>query len=89
MFLGFKEQYEWVGDVRGMGLMLGLEIVSAPHTPDGDRAGKLLKHCENNGMLMLRCGTQGQVVRWLPPLTVSEAEIEQAVALFDTALKET
>ena len=38
---------------------------------------------------MLRCGSNGQVVRWLPPLTVSEAEIEQAVDLFATALKET
>ncbi len=40
-------------------------------------------------MLMLRCGTQGQVVRWLPPLTVTEAEIDKAVELFDAALKET
>ena len=86
---GLQKQHDCIDEIRGMGLMLGLEIVSAPHTPDGDRAGKLLKHCENNGMLMLRCGTQGQVVRWLPPLTVTEAEIEKAVELFDAALKET
>jgi len=86
---GLQKQHDCIDEIRGMGLMLGLEIVSAPHTPDGERAGKLLKHCESNGMLMLRCGTHGQVVRWLPPLTVSEKEIEKAVALFDTALKET
>ena len=40
-------------------------------------------------MLMLRCGSQGQVVRWLPPLTVSETEIDQAVDLFAKALKAT
>jgi 4-aminobutyrate aminotransferase len=69
--------------------MLGVEMVSAPNKPDGDRAARILKHCEQNGMLMLRCGSHGQVVRWLPPLTVTEAEMEQAVNLFEAALKET
>ena len=84
-----QKQHDCIDEIRGMGLMLGLEIVSAPHTPDGDRAARLIKHCETNGMLMLRCGSQGQVVRWLPPLTVSEAEIDKAVELFAAALKET
>jgi 4-aminobutyrate aminotransferase-like enzyme len=39
--------------------------------------------------LLLRCGSHGQVVRWLPPLTVSRAEIDRAVALFRDALGET
>jgi 4-aminobutyrate aminotransferase len=86
---GLQKQHDCIDEIRGMGLMLGLEIVSAPHTPDGDRAARLIKHCETNGMLMLRCGSQGQVVRWLPPLTVSEAEIDKAVELFAAALKET
>lgn len=86
---GLQKQHDCIDEIRGMGLMLGLEIVSAPHTPDGDRAARLIKHCETNGMLMLRCGSHGQVVRWLPPLTVSEAEIDKAVELFAAALKET
>ena len=86
---GLQKEDGGIDEIRGAGLMLGVEMVSAPHVPDGDRAGRILKHCEQNGMLMLRCGSQGQVVRWLPPLTVSEAEIDQAVDLFAKALKAT
>lgn len=86
---GLRANHDGIDEIRGAGLMLGVEMVSAPHKPDGDRAARILKHCEQNGMLMLRCGSQGQVVRWLPPLTVTEAEIEKAVGLFEAALKET
>lgn len=84
-----QAENDCIDEIRGAGLMLGVEMVSAPHKPDGDRAARILKHCEQNGMLMLRCGSHGQVVRWLPPLTVSEAEIDKAVELFTAALKET
>jgi len=86
---GLKTEHDCIDEIRGAGLMLGVEMVSAPNKPDGDRAARILKHCEQNGMLMLRCGSHGQVVRWLPPLTVTEAEMEQAVNLFEAALKET
>ena len=86
---GLQKEDGGIDEIRGAGLMLGVEMVSAPHVPDGDRTGRILKHCEQNGMLMLRCGSQGQVVRWLPPLTVSETEIDQAVDLFAKALKAT
>ena len=86
---GLKAEHDCIDEIRGAGLMLGVEMVSAPNKPDGDRAARILKHCEQNGMLMLRCGSHGQVVRWLPPLTVTEAEMEQAVNLFEAALKET
>ncbi|MEP5231117.1 aspartate aminotransferase family protein [Alcanivorax sp.] len=86
---GLKAEHDGIDEIRGAGLMLGVEMVSAPNKPDGDRAARILKHCEQNGMLMLRCGSHGQVVRWLPPLTVTEAEMEQAVNLFEAALKET
>ena len=86
---GLMERYECIDEVRGLGLMLGLEIVKAPRQPDGERAGALLKACEHSGLLLLRCGTHGQVVRWLPPLTASRQEIDQAVDLFQDALEET
>ncbi|MTI50044.1 MAG: aminotransferase class III-fold pyridoxal phosphate-dependent enzyme [Alcanivorax sp.] len=78
-----------IDEVRGMGLMLGMEIVKAPGKPDGERAAALLKACEQSGLLLLRCGIHGQVVRWLPPLTASRQEIDQAVNLFQDALEET
>jgi 4-aminobutyrate aminotransferase len=75
-----------VDEIRGLGLMLGVEIVDAERRPDGDRAARLVKAAEARGLLMLRCGTHGQVVRWLPPLTVSAEEIDEGVAMFRAAL---
>lgn len=86
---GLREKHACIDEVRGMGLMRGMEMVSAPRQPDGERAGALLKACERNGLLLLRCGTHGQTVRWLPPLTVSRSEIDQAVSIFADALEET
>lgn len=84
-----QAKHRCIDEIRGLGLMLGLEIVSAANTPDGDRAGRLLKSCEAQGLLTLRCGSHGQVVRWLPPLTVNQEEIEHAMAIFAKALEET
>lgn len=84
-----KQRHECIDDVRGLGLLHGMEITRAPQTPDGDRAAALLKACEHNGLLLLRCGIHGQTVRWLPPLTVSREEIDQALAIFTDALEET
>lgn len=74
--------------VRGLGLMLGVEIVSRPHVADGERAAALVRACEDDGLLLLRCGVHGQVVRWLPPLNVTTAEIDQAVDTFEAALRQ-
>ena len=84
-----RDSHDCIDEVRGMGLMLGMEIVKAPGQPDGERAAALLKACEQSGLLLLRCGIHGQVVRWLPPLTASRQEIDQAVNLFQDALEET
>ncbi|MFC6327021.1 aspartate aminotransferase family protein [Alloalcanivorax gelatiniphagus] len=86
---GLKTEYDCVDEVRGMGLMRGMEIGQGPRQPDGERAAALLKAAERNGLLLLRCGTHGQIVRWLPPLTVSREEIDRAVDLFRDALEDT
>lgn len=79
-------EHDFIDEVRGMGLMLGMEIVKGPHQPDGARAEALTKAAEAEGLLLLRCGTQGQVVRWLPPLIVSDAQIDAAVEAFARAI---
>lgn len=84
-----QKEFPEIDEIRGKGLMLGAEITSEPGVPDGDRAAALLKACEKNGVLLLRCGHKGQVVRWLPPLNVSREEIDQAVDTFHQAMKDT
>ena len=83
-----KDTHPFIDEVRGLGLMLGMEICRAPRQPDGDLAGKLVAAAEQKGLLLLRCGTHGQIIRWLPPLTVSDVEIDEAVHAFSEAVAE-
>jgi len=78
--------YPFMGDLRGRGLMIGVEI-----TVNG-AADKLLtsaiqKACIERDLLLLTCGTYGNVIRWIPPLIVTAEQIDQALAVFEQALK--
>jgi 4-aminobutyrate aminotransferase len=81
-------EHEGIGDVRGPGLMIGVEFVKdrATREPDGGRADAVIAACADAGMLLLSCGIQHQVVRWIPPLDVSVPEIEEALGIFEGAL---
>jgi 4-aminobutyrate aminotransferase-like enzyme len=71
-----------------MGLMQGAEIVDPDGNPDGTRSAKLTEEAEKRGLLLLRCGPHGkETVRWLPPLLVSREQIDEAVGIFEEALK--
>lgn len=85
-----QRDYPEIGDVRGKGLMLGTEMIDRDGQPDGERAGALLKACQERGLLMIRCGPYGkQTVRWLPPLIVDHDQVDEAVATFRKALDAT
>jgi 4-aminobutyrate aminotransferase len=80
---------ERIGDVRGPGLMVGVEIVRdrSSREPDGDLATALIARCAELGLLVLTCGLAHQVVRWIPPLDASRTEIDEAVEIFGEALR--
>lgn len=80
------EDRPWIDDLRGMGLMLGMEIADSPEQPRPELAEKIAKAAEKRGLLLLRCGTKGQIIRWLPPLVVTEEEIDDAVDRFTQVL---
>lgn len=77
-----------IGDVRGPGLMIGVELVldRAARTPDGALADALIQRCADLGLLLLTCGPDHNIVRWLAPLDVSAAEIDEGVTIFGQAL---
>jgi 4-aminobutyrate aminotransferase-like enzyme len=81
-------QHPCLGDVRGLGLMIGTQIVDpASGRPDAARAAAVQRHCREAGQLLLAtAGTDGSVVRWMPPLVVTVAEIDQALAAFAAAV---
>jgi acetylornithine/succinyldiaminopimelate/putrescine aminotransferase len=75
--LELAERDERIGDVRGRGLMIGVEFVKdrATREPDGDLAKAVIARCADEGLLVLTCGTAHNVVRWIPPLDVTSDEI--------------
>ena len=66
-----------IGDIRGPGMMIGVEFVRDRSTrePDGSLPDRLIAACADHGLLVLTCGPQHEVVRWIPPLDVTAAEI--------------
>jgi 4-aminobutyrate aminotransferase / (S)-3-amino-2-methylpropionate transaminase / 5-aminovalerate transaminase len=68
-----------IADVRGRGAMMAIELVD-PTTgaPDAARAAAVSTHCHRNGVVTLTCGTWGNVFRFLPPLSIGDALLEEA-----------
>ena len=68
-----------VGDIRGRGAMMAIELVK-PGTvePDAARAGAVAAYCHQHGVVVLTCGTWGNVFRFLPPLSISDELLEEA-----------
>ena len=73
-----------IGDVRGRGAMLAIEIVKPGTTePDAALAGKISAGCHQAGVLTLTCGTFGNVLRFLPPLVMPQALLDEALDVLD------
>jgi 4-aminobutyrate aminotransferase len=75
-----------VGDVRGLGLMVGVELVDAAGAPNAALAKQALVRCRERGLLLLTCGPYDNVVRFIPPLIVTDAQIREALAIFEAAI---
>ena len=77
-----------IGDVRGPGLMVGVEFVRSRATrePDGALPDALSAACADAGLLVLTCGRSHEVIRWLPPIDVTAAEIAEGVEIFGETL---
>ncbi|MEW2478064.1 aminotransferase class III-fold pyridoxal phosphate-dependent enzyme [Mycobacterium sp. NPDC049093] len=88
-------QSEIVGDVRGAGLMLGAEIVdpAGPRqqgvpAPDAGLAGRIQEACLHHGLIVETGGQYGNVVRFLPPLTIDDVDISTALTAFEAAVQQ-
>ena len=84
-----QEEHPEIGDVRGLGLMVATEFTTPDGNPWGERATAVSQAALERGLMLLTCGTYGQVVRWIPPLIVTEAQIKDGLCLFAEALAET
>jgi 4-aminobutyrate aminotransferase / (S)-3-amino-2-methylpropionate transaminase / 5-aminovalerate transaminase len=81
-----QARYPVIGDVRGRGAMLAIELVQPGTTePNTDVVAAVTKYCHNEGVLVLTAGTYGNVLRFLPPLTMPEHLLEEALTVLDKA----
>ncbi len=75
-----------VGDVRGRGAMVAIELVHDDGSPDADRAKRITAACHEAGVLILTAGTHGNVVRLLPPLVLGHDLLDEALDILHTAI---
>jgi len=89
-FRDLQKRYEIVGDVRGKGAMLAMELVKdrETKTPATDQAKALVQRCFEKGLVILSCGNFGNVIRTLAPLVITEEQLEKALAILEESLKE-
>jgi 4-aminobutyrate aminotransferase len=83
----WKQRTPALGDVRGLGLMVGLEFMREGR-PDSDLASRVQAGALERGVLLLTCGPDDNVVRLLPPLTIPEDELEQGMDIIEASIEE-
>ena len=81
-------EFPCIGDVRGRGLMIGIELIETgpDRVPARDLCQKVIERAFHNGLLLLSCGLS--TVRFMPPLNVNAAQVDEAVGLLRTSLSE-
>lgn len=82
-----QEDYPIIGDVRGLGLMIGTEFRTTENKPDKQSAKAVVQACLESGLLLLTCGTWDNTVRWIPPLIVDEDQVGKSLEVFQQALE--
>ena len=80
-----QAEFPAIGEVRGRGLMVGVEF-GRPGAPDTATAKAVIKAAFERGLMLLSCGTYDNTVRWIPPLVVTAAEVDEALGIFAAAL---
>lgn len=83
-------KYELVGDVRGKGPMLAMELVRdrETKTPAADETKRLVRLCYEKGLVLVSCGHFGNVIRTLMPLVITDAQLDRGFQILDSALEE-
>ena len=86
--LGWQLRRPQIGDVRGLGAMLAIELVSDPveKTPAPELATAVVDEALRRGLILLKAGIYGNCIRVLCPLTISDAELDEGLAVFEDAL---
>lgn len=89
-FLEFKEIYSIIGDVRGLGAMVGMELVTDRKTkePAATLTKQLVTICRDKGLLMISAGTHSNIIRPLMPLVITDEQLERGLSIIEESLSE-
>jgi 4-aminobutyrate aminotransferase/(S)-3-amino-2-methylpropionate transaminase len=86
-FEKWQDQFKIIGEIRGLGAMLGLELIKgADKEPATDEAKQLLSECLDKGLVILTCGSYGNIIRILAPLVITDEQLEKGLAILEQAL---
>jgi 4-aminobutyrate aminotransferase/(S)-3-amino-2-methylpropionate transaminase len=87
----WQERWPEIGDVRGLGAMLAIELVKDPATkePDADKASAIVEAAAGRGLLLLKSGIYSNCIRVLSPLLLSDAELDEALGVWEEAIEAT
>jgi 4-aminobutyrate aminotransferase len=87
--LGWQERWPAIGDVRGLGAMLAIELVSDPVTkkPAPELTTAVVKAALERGLLLITCGVYGNCIRVLVPLVIGDGELDEALGVWEAALE--
>jgi 4-aminobutyrate aminotransferase / (S)-3-amino-2-methylpropionate transaminase / 5-aminovalerate transaminase len=87
---GLQVRFPCVGEVRGLGAMVAIELVKncSADSPDADLTKAVVQAAGRRGLVLLSCGVHGNVIRFLAPLTITDALLKEGFNLFEQALQE-
>lgn len=83
-----QADYPQIKEIRGIGLMIGMECIGADGKPDVQTVNGLKAKALEKGLILLTCGTDKNVIRFIPPTTVTKEEIDEAMAIIKESLAE-
>ena len=81
-----QKRHKEIGDVRGLGLMIAVEIVDKNGNPDKAETSRIVASALEKGLILLTCGTNKNVIRFIAPTIVTEKEIDKAIAIIDEVM---
>jgi 4-aminobutyrate aminotransferase/(S)-3-amino-2-methylpropionate transaminase len=86
-FEKWQQQFDIIGEIRGLGAMLGLELVKgANREPAADEAKQLTSFCLEKGLILLSCGSYGNIIRILAPFVITDEQLERGLAIMEEGL---
>jgi 4-aminobutyrate aminotransferase len=82
-----REKYPQIADVRGLGLMIGTEFRDAAGKPDKKTTKAVQHECADRNMMLLTAGPWDNTIRWIPPLNVTESQMNDGLKIFEASLE--